>query len=219
MTSRLPFDADDLESLRAMAVDCTRCDLYREATQTVFGAGPTDADLMLVGEQPGDQEDRQGTPFVGPAGAVLDNALRDAGIERGRTYVTNVVKHFKFTRRGKRRIHQNPNREEVVACQPWLEGEIAAVAPSVVVLLGSTAAKALLGSSFKVTKQRGEMFPRDGYHVTATVHPSSILRVPDKYRQESYDGFVEDLTAVANFADPGSAKHAADRLRRTETGN
>jgi DNA polymerase len=217
MTSQLPFDADDLESLRAMAADCTRCGLYRDATQTVFGAGPTDADLMLVGEQPGDQEDRQGAPFVGPAGAVLDNALRDAGIERDRTYVTNIVKHFKFTRRGKRRIHQTPNREEVVACQPWLEGEIAAIAPSVVVLLGSTAAKAILGSSFKVTKQRGEMIPRDGYHLTATVHPSSILRVPDEYRQESYDGFVEDLTAVANFAEPGTAKHAADRLRRTET--
>jgi uracil-DNA glycosylase len=201
MTSQLPFDAKDLESLRAMAADCTRCDLYRDATQTVFGAGPQDADLMLVGEQPGDQEDRQGAPFVGPAGAVLDNALGDAGIDRDRAFVTNMVKHFKFTRRGKRRIHQTPNREEVVACQPWLEGEIAAIAPSVVVLLGSTAAKALLGSSFKVTQQRGEVFPRENYHVTATVHPSSILRVPDKYRQKSYDDFVTDLTAVAKLLD------------------
>jgi DNA polymerase len=201
MTTQLPFDADDLGSLRSMAADCTRCHLYRDATQTVFGAGPEDADLMLVGEQPGDQEDRQGAPFVGPAGGVLDNALRDAGIDRDRAYVTNMVKHFKFTRRGKRRIHQTPNREEIVACQPWLDGEIAALRPSVVVLMGSTAAKALLGSSFKVTKQRGEIFPRDGYQATATVHPSSILRVPDKYRQQSYDDFVADLSAVAKLLD------------------
>jgi DNA polymerase len=201
MSAQLPFDAEDLESLRRMAADCTRCGLYRDATQTVFGAGPQDADLMLVGEQPGDQEDRQGAPFVGPAGGVLDKALRDAGIDRGRTYVTNVVKHFKFTRRGKRRIHQTPNREEVVACRPWLDGEIAAVEPTVVVLMGSSAAKAVLGSSFRVTKRRGEIFPRDGYHLTATVHPSSILRVPDEYRQKSYDDFVEDLTAVAKLLD------------------
>ncbi|HSK97326.1 MAG TPA: UdgX family uracil-DNA binding protein [Euzebyales bacterium] len=201
MASQLPFEAEDLESLRSMAADCTRCDLYRDATQTVFGAGPKGADLMLVGEQPGDQEDRQGEPFVGPAGGVLDNALRDAGIARDRSYVTNVVKHFKFTRRGKRRIHQTPTRGEVVACQPWLEGEIAAIAPTVVVLLGATAAKALLGSSFKVTKQRGEVFPREGYQVTATVHPSSILRVPDKDRQQSYNDFVADLKVVAKLLD------------------
>jgi DNA polymerase len=197
MTTPLPFDAEDLDSLRDKAAGCTRCDLYRDATQTVFGDGPADADLMLVGEQPGDQEDRQGAPFVGPAGAMLDKALREAGIERDRTYVTNLVKHFKFTRQGKRRIHKTPNREEIVACQPWLEGEIAAVGPAVVVLLGASAAKAVLGSSFRVTKQRGEMFPGDGYQLTATVHPSSILRAPDDKRKQSYDDFVADLTIVA----------------------
>ncbi|HSJ46336.1 MAG TPA: UdgX family uracil-DNA binding protein [Euzebyales bacterium] len=188
--------ATDLRALRDDAAGCTRCDLYKDATQTVFGEGPTDADLMLVGEQPGDQEDLQGAPFVGPAGGVLDDALRDAGIERGRTYVTNVVKHFKFTRRGKRRIHDKPNREEVGACMPWLEGEIGAVDPDVVVLMGATAAQALLGSSFRVTVQRGEVFERDGYRVTATVHPSSILRVPAERRQAAYDDFVTDLAGV-----------------------
>ena len=199
MTTHLPFDAEDLESLRSMAADCTRCHLYRDATQTVFGAGPKDADLMLVGEQPGDQEDRQGAPFVGPAGAMLDRALRAAGIDRDRAYVTNMVKHFKFTRRGKRRIHATPNREEITACQPWLEGEIAAVAPAVVVLMGASAAKALLGSSFKVTKQRGEVFDRDDYRLTATVHPSSILRIPDDRREAAYDDLVADLAGVATL--------------------
>ena len=199
MTDQLPFAASDLDTLRTEASGCTRCHLYKDATQTVFGAGPPSADLMLVGEQPGDQEDLQGAPFVGPAGGVLDDALRDAGIERGRSYVTNVVKHFKFTRRGKRRIHQTPNREEVVACQPWLEGEIVAVQPDVVVLMGATAAKALLGSSFRVTAQRGEVFPRDGYHMTATVHPSSILRVPGDRRQQAYEDFVADLSGVAKL--------------------
>lgn len=199
MTPQLPFDTPDLATLRRDAADCTRCGLYRDATRTVFGAGRPDADLMLVGEQPGDQEDRQGAPFVGPAGGVLDDALRDAGIDRGRAYVTNVVKHFKFTRRGKRRIHQRPNREEVVACLPWLEGEIAAVRPSVVVLLGATAAQALLGSAFRVTARRGEVFERDGYRLTATVHPSSVLRVPDERRRQAYDELVEDLAGVARL--------------------
>ena len=189
----------DLASLRDDAAGCTRCHLYEDATQTVFGAGPSDADLMLVGEQPGDQEDRQGAPFVGPAGGVLDDAMRDAGIARDRAYVTNVVKHFKFTRRGKRRIHDKPNREEVVACMPWLEGEIAAVGPDVVVLMGASAAKALLGSSFRVTAQRGEVFERDGFRLTATVHPSSILRVPPDRRPGAYDAFVADLTRVATM--------------------
>lgn len=189
----------DLGSLRDDAAGCTRCHLYEDATQTVFGAGPSEADLMLVGEQPGDQEDLQGAPFVGPAGGVLDDALRDAGIERGRTYVTNVVKHFKFTRRGKRRIHDKPNREEVTACMPWLEGEIAAVDPDVVVLMGATAAQALLGSSFRVTAQRGEVFERERYRLTATVHPSSILRVPTERRQAAYDDLVTDLAGVATM--------------------
>ena len=191
--------APDLAALRDDAAGCTRCHLFEDATQTVFGEGPVDADLMLVGEQPGDQEDRQGAPFVGPAGGLLDDALRDAGIARGRTYVTNVVKHFKFTRRGKRRIHDKPNREEVEACMPWLEGEIAAVDPDVVVLMGATAAQALLGSSFRVTKQRGEVFERDRYRLTATVHPSSILRAPRDRRQAAYDDFVADLGGIATI--------------------
>jgi len=199
MADQLPFDAESLDQLRELAAGCTRCHLYKDATQTVFGAGPPSADLMLVGEQPGDQEDRQGAPFVGPAGGLLDKALRDAGVDRDRTYVTNVVKHFKFTRRGKRRIHDKPNREEIVACQPWLEGEITATAPDVVVLLGASAAKALLGSSFRVTAQRGETFPRDGYQVTATVHPSAILRMPDDRRHEAYDDFVADLAGAATL--------------------
>lgn len=172
MTDQLPFEPTDLDALRDAAAGCTRCPLHRDATQTVFGAGPGDADLMLVGEQPGDQEDQAGAPFVGPAGRVLDDAVDAAGIDRERAYVTNMVKHFKFKRQGKRRIHQKPNREEIVACQPWLDGEIAAVGPTVVVLLGATAATALLGSSFRVTRQRGEVFDREGYRVTATVHPS-----------------------------------------------
>lgn len=199
MTDQLPFEPPDLSALRDEAARCTRCHLYQDATQTVFGAGPHDADLMLVGEQPGDQEDREGEPFVGPAGRVLDDALRDAGIDRDRSYVTNMVKHFKFKRQGKRRIHQKPNREEIVACQPWLDGEIAAVQPAVVVLLGATAATALLGSSFRVTAQRGEVFDRDGYRLTATVHPSSILRIPDERRQAAYDDLVADLSTVASL--------------------
>jgi DNA polymerase len=199
MTARLPFDAPDIAALRDQAATCTRCHLYRDATQTVFGAGPPDADLMLVGEQPGDQEDRAGEPFVGPAGRMLNDALEDAGIDRDRSYVTNMVKHFKFKRQGKRRIHQKPNREEITACQPWLEGEIAAVQPAVVVLLGATAATALLGSSFRVTAQRGEVFDRDGYRLTATVHPSSVLRVPHDRRQAAYDDLVADLSDVATL--------------------
>lgn len=189
----------ELAALRDDASGCTRCHLFEDATQTVFGEGPVDADLMLVGEQPGDQEDRQGTPFVGPAGGVLDDALRDAGIDRDRTYVTNVVKHFKFTRRGKRRIHDKPNREEVEACMPWLEGEITAVEPTVVVLMGATAARALLGSSFRVTRQRGEVFERNGYRLAATVHPSSILRSPSDRRQAAYDDLVADLAGIAEL--------------------
>ena len=199
MAHAVPFDAADLAELRELSAGCTRCHLHRDATQTVFGAGPTDADLMLVGEQPGDQEDREGAPFVGPAGRLLDKALVDAGIDRDRAYVTNVVKHFKFNRRGKRRIHDTPNRDEISACRPWLDGEIAAVAPAVVVLLGATAAKALLGSSFRVTAQRGKVFDGDGYRLTATVHPSAILRMPDERRHDAYDAFVADLTSVAKL--------------------
>lgn len=197
MTAQLPFEPPDLDSLREEAAGCTRCHLHRDATQTVFGAGPRDADLMLVGEQPGDREDLEGAPFVGPAGRLLDDALDDAGIDRDRAYVTNMVKHFKFRRQGRRRIHQKPNREEITACRPWLDSELAVVQPAVVVLLGATAATALLGSSFRVTRQRGEVVERDGFRMTATVHPSSVLRAPDDRRQAAYDAFVADLGGVA----------------------
>jgi uracil-DNA glycosylase family protein len=165
----------------------------------VFGEGPAAADVMFVGEQPGDQEDRQGHPFVGPAGRVLDEALVAAGIPRDDVYVTNAVKHFRWEARGKRRIHKKPSVEHVDACRPWLEAEIAAVRPEVVVCLGATAAQALLGRSFRVSRQRGELVEReDGTVVTATVHPSSILRMPDT-REQEMEAFVADLRAVAEL--------------------
>jgi uracil-DNA glycosylase len=192
-------DNPDLDALRAAAARCTACDLYRNATQTVFGEGTTDAEVMLVGEQPGDAEDRAGRPFVGPAGRLLDQALEEAGIDRDRAYVTNVVKHFKFERRGKLRLHKKPNAEEVHACFPWLEAELRVVQPRVLVLLGATAAQALLGSSFRVSRRRGEFLDSDlAPRVLATVHPSSILRAPDEEaRALAYKGFVADLTVVA----------------------
>lgn len=193
-------DRPDLEALRAAAAGCTDCDLHRNATQTVFGEGPADADVMFVGEQPGDQEDRQGQPFVGPAGRLLDEALVAAGIDRTRAYVTNTVKHFKFTPRGKRRIHSKPNAQEIRACRQWLDGEFAAVDPRVVVALGATAAKALLGPAFKVTTQRGEVVTwPDGRMVTATVHPSAILRMDDDVRATAFADLVDDLRAVAEL--------------------
>ena len=156
---------------------------------------------MLVGEQPGDREDREGEPFVGPAGTVLYTALDEAGIDPSDAYVTNVVKHFKFTRRGKRRIHQRPDSTEIAACRPWLDGEITSVHPEVIVALGATAAKALLGSQFRVTKQRGEIVERDEARYTATVHPSSIVRLDDDERRAAYADFVDDLRAVAKLLD------------------
>jgi uracil-DNA glycosylase len=194
----IPEDPD-LEQLRAIAAGCTGCHLYRDATQTVFGRGPVPALVMLVGEQPGDQEDKQGLPFVGPAGRLLDQALDEAGISEPVRYVTNVVKHFKWEPRGKRRIHKKPNLEEITACRPWLDAEIDIVRPRALVCLGATAAQALLGRSFRVTQHRGE--PVDSplaEVVTATVHPSSILRAPDdRARAEALEGFVADLTWVA----------------------
>ena len=188
-----------LESLREAAAHCTGCDLYANATQTVFGAGPADAQAMFVGEQPGDVEDKTGQPFVGPAGRLLDRALAEAGIERSRVYVTNAVKHFKWVPRGKRRIHSKPNAQEIQACHPWLEQEIALVAPKVIVCLGATAAQALLGSAFRVTKQRGEFVPSNlAPYVLATVHPSSLLRAPDEAtRHAEMARFVADLRKVA----------------------
>ena len=190
-----------LAQLREAAATCTNCHLYADATQTVFGKGPQRARLMLVGEQPGEKEDLAGEPFVGPAGRLLDRALDDAGIDRSVLYVTNAVKHFKFTVRGKRRIHSSPNSEEIKACRPWLDAELAAVKPEVVVALGATAAKALLGPSFKVTKQRGEVVERDRLRLTATVHPSSLLRLKDPERTAAIEQFTDDLRAVAALLD------------------
>jgi uracil-DNA glycosylase len=188
-----------LRDLRQRARGCQRCDLWKNATQTVFGQGPSRARLMLVGEQPGDQEDVAGEPFVGPAGQLLRTALEEAGIDPASVYMTNAVKHFKWRRQGKRRIHERPRREEVVACHVWLEAEIAAIRPAVVVALGATAATALLGSSVRVTRDRGRYFPSPlAPSVTLTVHPSAILRTPDPAdRREAHRQFVRDLRAIA----------------------
>ncbi|GAA2215122.1 UdgX family uracil-DNA binding protein [Nonomuraea monospora] len=191
-------DRLDLDSLRSAAACCEGCDLYRNATRTVFGEGPQQARFMLVGEQPGDQEDRQGHPFVGPAGRILDKGLQEAGIERGDVYLTNAVKHFSFTPRGKRRIHQKPTASEIDACRPWLNAELAAVRPEVVVVLGATAARSLLGRSFKVTRHRGEAVPLGDALAVATIHPSAVLRAPD--RDAAYAGFLADLQAAARVA-------------------
>ncbi|MEV4562273.1 UdgX family uracil-DNA binding protein [Nonomuraea sp. NPDC049419] len=191
-------DRLDLASLRTAAAGCEGCDLYRDATQTVFGEGPERARFMLVGEQPGDQEDRRGHPFVGPAGRVLDRGLEEAGIARDEVYLTNAVKHFSFTPRGKRRIHQKPTAAEIDACHPWLDAELAAVRPEVVVVLGATAARALLGPSFRVTRHRGEAVPLGEAVAVATVHPSAVLRAPD--RDAAYADFLADLKAAAHAA-------------------
>ena len=194
-------DRPTLSKLRAAAASCTACHLHELGTQTVFGEGSQDADAVFVGEQPGDQEDLAGRPFVGPAGHVLDEGLAAAGIDRSQVYVTNAVKHFKWEPRGKRRIHQKPNWAEMNACRPWLEAELAVMQPDVLVCLGATAAQSLLGRQFRVTKMRGvrvesELAPS----VVATVHPSSILRVPDEgARQEAMRDFVRDLKAVAKL--------------------
>jgi uracil-DNA glycosylase len=188
-----------LDALTEAAKSCTACPLHLTGTQTVFGAGPKRARAMLVGEQPGDQEDRAGAPFVGPAGRLLDRALEDAGIARDDAYVTNAVKHFKWVPRGKRRIHSKPSAMEIQACHPWLEEEIRVIAPTVIVCLGATAAQALLGKAFRVTKQRGEFVPSNlAPRVLATVHPSALLRAPDdETRRAEYARFVEDLRKAA----------------------
>jgi DNA polymerase len=193
-----------LEQLARDAQDCRACDLWRTGTQTVFGEGPAAAKLMLVGEQPGDREDLAGRPFVGPAGRVLDEALAAAGIDRDDVYVTNAVKHFKWRARGKRRIHDTPSRAEVAACRPWLDGELALVEPRVLVLLGATAAQALLGASFRVTRERGRPIDGSGFaeHVVATVHPSAIVRMRDKAeRVEAERGLAADLRLAAGLLD------------------
>jgi DNA polymerase len=190
--------APGLDELREKAAGCRACDLWKTGTQTVFGEGAPDAEVMLVGEQPGDREDLEGRPFVGPAGRLLDTALEEAGIDRSHVYLTNVVKHFKWRPRGKRRIHQKPNAEEISACRPWLDAELAAVKPRVLVCLGATAAQALLGRQFRVSRQRGELVDSPlAEVVTATVHPSSILRTDEAERDAAMAGFVNDLEAVA----------------------
>lgn len=203
-----PFvpEAADLAALREAAAGCAGCPLFREATQTVFGSGTPTARLMLVGEQPGDQEDRQGEPFVGPAGGVLTRAIAEAGIDPAQTYVTNAVKHFKFERPagGKRRIHKAPNLREISACKPWLTSELHLVAPEVVVALGATAGKSLLGSSFRVSQQRGvplTLPSPDGDEATlvATIHPSAVLRAGDQARKDAYAGLVSDLKVAARL--------------------
>jgi DNA polymerase len=189
-----------LPKLREAAAGCTACPLHKTGTQTVFGEGTSKAEVLFVGEQPGDQEDLQGKPFVGPAGKLFDKALEDAGIDRSQVYVTNVVKHFKWQARGKRRIHQKPNWSEIAACRPWLEAELEVVRPRVLVCLGATAAQALLGRDFRVTKQRGELVDSDlAENVIATVHPSSILRADDETREMEYRELVGDLEKVAGL--------------------
>jgi uracil-DNA glycosylase family protein len=191
-------DRLSLSALREAAAGCKACDLWKTGTQTVFGEGAKKSEVMLVGEQPGDYEDREGRPFVGPAGQLLDRALDEAAIDRRLAYVTNVVKHFKWQARGKRRIHQKPNWAEMTACRPWLEAELQVVKPEVLVCLGATAAQALLGRDFRVSRQRGE--PVDSPlapHVLATVHPSAILRADD--REAEMKAFVDDLRTVASF--------------------
>ena len=197
-----------LTALREAAATCRGCNLYRDATQTVFGEGRLKSEVMFVGEQPGDSEDRQGKPFVGPAGRLLDRALEEVGIDRSMVYVTNAVKHFKWVPRGKRSIHKNPAAEEIRACRPWLDAEIQAVQPEVVVALGATAAKAVIGPKFRVTEQRGEFVETPlPVMVTATVHPSSILRAPDDAaREQAYAAFVRDLRGIAGVL--RSAKRA-----------
>jgi uracil-DNA glycosylase family protein len=207
----VPEDGD-IEALRRAAPSCRGCELWEHATQVVFSAGDVHAPVALVGEQPGDVEDREGLPFVGPAGRLLQRALDEAGVDRGHVYVTNAVKHFRFTPRGNRRIHQTPELAHIVACRPWLVAELRDVNPRVVVVLGATAAKSLLGADFRVTRHRGEVIRREtslGERAfVPTVHPSSVLRAPDDQRDEAYGALVADLRVVAGvLADADGAGH------------
>ena len=195
-------DTSSLATLKSAAKACTACHLYKHATQTVFGEGPKGSTLMLLGEQPGDQEDLAGKPFVGPAGKILDRALEEAGIDRAKVYVTNTVKHFKWEPRGKRRIHKKPNSREIAACRPWLEAELRVVRPDLLVCMGATAAQAVFGPSFRVTRERGKVLESDlASKVVATVHPSSLLRQPDEEsREREYKLFVADLRTAIKAA-------------------
>jgi uracil-DNA glycosylase family protein len=195
-------DTASLTNLKRAAKTCTACHLYQHATQTVFGEGPKGATLMLLGEQPGDQEDVAGKPFVGPAGKILDRALEEAGIDRAQVYVTNTVKHFKWEPRGKRRIHKKPNSREIAACRPWLEAELRTVKPGLLVCMGATAAQAVFGPTFRVTRDRGKVLEANiAARVLATVHPSSLLRQPDEEsREREYKLFVADLRSAVKAA-------------------
>lgn len=197
----LPRGRLTLPQIRVAAASCTACDLYLRGTQTVFGEGLARARAIFLGEQPGDQEDKAGRPFVGPAGKLLDRALEEAGIDRKLVYVTNVVKHFKWVARGKRRLHEKPNAREIAACRPWLDAELSLVKPEVLVCLGATAAQAILGKSFKVTQTRGRILSHPAaVKVMATVHPSSILRAPDDdARRREMELFVRDLRVIAEL--------------------
>lgn len=198
-----PPDSDDLAVLRDAAARCTACDLWEPATQTVFGAGEAPVRIMLVGEQPGDQEDVAGEPFVGPAGRLLDKALVDAGIDRSTTYVTNAVKHFHFRRQGKRRLHQSPQARHMTACRPWLAAEYRALQPQLIVCLGATAAKTVLGPSARVGESRGAVMERDSLigpgAFLVTIHPSAVLRGQEEDRKAAYDGLVADLSVAAEY--------------------
>lgn len=186
-----------LPVLREAVQDCRGCDLYKHATQAVSGEGPASSSIVLIGEQPGDEEDRQGRPFVGPSGKLLDRALKEAGIDRSVVYVTNAVKHFKFEERGKRRIHKKPTVAESRACQPWLEAELAAIQPQIIVCLGATASHAIFGSSYRLTQERGKFVKHPwAPKATSTIHPSAILRAPGEQRHLEHERFVEDLKKV-----------------------
>ena len=198
-TSALPWvpATNDLTALRDAANACRGCDLYAHATQVVFGEGPRDSKVVMVGEQPGDDEDRKGHPFVGPSGRLLSKAMQEAGLDREKIYVTNAVKHFKFVERGKRRIHAKPTGVEISACRPWLEAELTSIEPELVVCLGATAAQSLMGRDFRITVERGKFFPHQwAKELVATVHPSAILRAPERYDEE-YDLFLRDLRTIA----------------------
>jgi DNA polymerase len=200
VTEPLDILPADLDTLRAQAVGCTRCELHEHATATVFGVGPGQARLVLVGEQPGDREDREGAPFVGPAGQLLDRALDEAAVARDDAYVTNAVKHFNFRYRGKRRIHETPKAGHIRACRPWLDAELALVRPLVLVTLGATAGKALLGSKFRITAERGEPRAWNDLTLVPTIHPSAILRADDEdAREEMFTGFVADLRVAGEL--------------------
>jgi uracil-DNA glycosylase family protein len=191
-----------IPALREAVQQCRGCDLYRYATQAVLGDGPRSSVIMFIGEQPGDEEDRQGHPFVGPAGRLFDRALEEAGIDRSSVYITNAVKHFKFEESGKRRIHKKPSASEAAACRPWLEAELAAIRPGIIVCLGATAAQTVFGPEYRVTKDRGQFVPhRWAPQATSTIHPSAILRAPDEQRQLEYQRFVADLKKVRSTAE------------------